>query len=105
MLRMATRIGPRKPPRLFIAEWRESKGLTQEQLAQRLDTTDVTISRWETRKRQPNLDALAAIAEALDIELRDLYRLPTTPSADALLRGQPKEVVEQAMKLIQAIRR
>jgi transcriptional regulator with XRE-family HTH domain len=105
MLRMATRIGPRKPPRLFIAEWRESKGLTQEQLAQRIDTTDVTISRWETRKRQPNLDALAAIAEALDIELRDLYRLPSEPSADSLLRGQSKEVVEQAIRLIQAIRR
>jgi transcriptional regulator with XRE-family HTH domain len=105
MLRMATRIGPRKPPRLFIAEWREKAGLTQEQLASRLDTTDVTISRWETRKRQPNLDALAAIAEALDIELRDLYRLPSEPSADAMLRGQPKEVIEQAMRLIQAIRR
>jgi transcriptional regulator with XRE-family HTH domain len=102
---MATRIGPRKPPRIFIAEWREKVGLTQEQLAQRLDTTDVTISRWETRKRQPNIDALAAIAEALDIELRDLYRPPSQPSADALLRGQPKEVVEQAMRLIQAIRR
>lgn len=102
---MASRIGPRKPPRIFIAEWREAKGLTQEQLAQRLDTTDVTVSRWETGKRFPDDRAKAAIAHAMNIEVIDLFRLPTQPSADALLRGQPKEVVEQAMRLIQAIRR
>lgn len=104
---MPARIGPRKPPRVFIAEWREHVGLTQEQLAQRLDTTGVTVSRWETGKRRPNIDALAAIAHALgpNILLSDLYRPPSQVSADALLRDQPKEVVEQAIRLIQAIRR
>jgi transcriptional regulator with XRE-family HTH domain len=102
---MVTRIGPRKPIRLFIAEWREHRKLTQEQLAQRLGTSDVTISRWETRRRQPDLNAQAAIAEALDIEPFDLRRHPDQPSADALLRGQPTEVQEQAIKLIRAIMR
>jgi transcriptional regulator with XRE-family HTH domain len=71
---MPTRIGPKKPFRLFISEWREHRNLTQEQLARRVGTSDVTISRWETRKRQPDLNALAAIAEALDIEPFDLRR-------------------------------
>jgi transcriptional regulator with XRE-family HTH domain len=102
---MPTRIGPRKPLRLFIAEWREHRKLTQEQLAQRLGTSDVTISRWETRRRQPDLNAQAALAEALDIEPFDLRRHPDQPSADALLRGQPTEVQEQAIKLIRAIMR
>lgn len=102
---MPPRIGPRKAFRLFLAEWRESKGLTQQQLGERLGTSDVTVSRWETRQRQPNDDARAAIAEALGIEPVDLFRHPAAPSADALLRDQPAEVVEQAIKLIQAIRR
>lgn len=104
---MVTRIGRRKPVKLhlYLAEWREAKGLTQAQLADRLDTTDVTVSRWETGKRSPDDPAKAAIAHALDIEVRDLYRHPGRPSADDLLRGQPKEVVEQAIRLIQAIRR
>ena len=50
-------------------------------------------------------DAQAAIAEALGIGPADLYRHPAQPSADALLRGQPKDVVENVFKMIHAIRR
>lgn len=100
-----TRIYSKRPPRLFLAEWREAKGLTQEALAGRLETTNATISRWERGERRPDLDAQAALAEALGVELIDLFRHPDTPSADALLRDQPPEIREQAIKLIQAIRR
>lgn len=99
------RIGPKRPHRLFLAEWREQRGLSQEALASRLGTTHVTISRWETGKRRPDLNAQSALAEALDIEPVDLFRHPARPSADALLRDQPIEVQEQAIRLIQAIRR
>lgn len=102
---MPTRIGPRKVFRLYLAEWREHKGLTQQQVADRLGTTDVTISRWETKKRQPDFNAQCAYAEALGIDVNDLRRHPDTPSADALLRDQPPEVIDQAIKLIRAIRR
>jgi transcriptional regulator with XRE-family HTH domain len=102
---MPPRIGSRRPTRLFLAEWRLAKGLTQEQLADRLGTSHVTVSRWETGKRQPNLNAQEAIAEAMGIEAVDLRRHPEQPSADELLRGQPPEIIDQAMKLIRAIRR
>lgn len=102
---MPTRIGPKRPIRLFLAQWRNKVGLTQQQVADRLETSDVTISRWETGERRPNLDAQAAYAEALGIELPDLWRDPEQPSADELLRGQPPEIVDQAFKVIRAIRR
>lgn len=102
---MPPRIYPKRPPRLFLAEWREQVGLTQQQLGDRLDVSDVTISRWETGQRRPDLDALAAFAEAVGIELQDIYRSPSEESADALLRGQPPEIIEQALKVIKAIRR
>jgi transcriptional regulator with XRE-family HTH domain len=73
---MPPRIGSRRPTRLFLAEWRLAKGLTQEQLADRLGTSHVTVSRWETGKRQPNLNAQEAIAEAMGIEAVDLRRHP-----------------------------
>lgn len=102
---MVERIGPKRPFRLFLAEWREEKGLTQQQLADRLGTTDMTVSRWETGKRKPDINAQAAIAQAMGMDDPiDLYRDPAQPSADALLRGQPPEIVAQAMKLIRAIR-
>jgi transcriptional regulator with XRE-family HTH domain len=102
---MPPRIGPRKPVRLFLAEWRESRGLTQQQLADRLETSDVTVSRWETGKRRPDDDAKGAIAWVLGIEIVDLYRHPDQPSADALLRDQPPDVQDQAFRVIAAMRR
>lgn len=101
---MPTRIRSKKVFRLYIAEWRDNRGLTQDQLAKRLGTTDVTVSRWETGKRRADDRAQAAISEALGIDPIDLRRHPDQPSADALLRDQPQEVKEQAIKLIKAIR-
>lgn len=104
---MPTRIGPKRPLRLYIAEWREKRGLSQQTLADRLGASDVTISRWETGKRRPDLNALAAIAEALggNLEVIDLFRHPDQLSTDELLRDQPPEVRNQAVNLIRAIRR
>mgnify|MGYP003651543131 CR=1 FL=1 len=100
---MSRRIGPKRPFRLYLAEWREKVGISQEALGGRLGVSDVTISRWETGKRRPDLDAQAAYAEALGIEPYDLVRHPDQPSADALLRGQPEDVVENAFKMLKAI--
>lgn len=104
---MPARIFPRRKLRLFIKEHREAAGLTQKQLAGRLGSTvsDVTVSRWETGERRPDLDALAAIAEAMGKDPIDLYHHPDEPSADELLRGQPAEVKVEAFKIIRAIRR
>jgi transcriptional regulator with XRE-family HTH domain len=100
---MPARIGPRRPRRIFLPEWREKKGLTQEQLANRLGVSDVSVSRWETGRALLSTGVLAAIAEALDIEPTDLYRHPDQPSADAMLRDQPQEIRDQAIRLIEAI--
>lgn len=100
-----TRIGPRRPRRIYLAEWRENRGLTQKQLGDRLEVTDMTVSRWELGRTFLNTNVLAAVSEALDIEPADLYRHPDQPSADALLRGQSVEIRDQALSIIRAIRK
>ena len=102
---MPPRIYPKRNPPLFIAEWRDRKGLTQQQLGDRLGVSDVTVSRWETRSRRPDGSTLAAICEALGIPITAIYRHPDQPSADELLAGQPSEVWDQAMTIIKTIRR
>ena len=102
---MPVKIGSRRPHRLFLAEWRKLRRLTQAQLADRMGTTAMTISRWEGGKIQMSAGAMVDAAMALDIEPADLWRDPDTPSADELLRGQPIEVRDQAVNLIRAIRR
>ena len=85
------RIGPRKPHRIYLAEWRGHRNLTQKQLGERLGVSGVTVSRWETATSLLNTDVMGAVAEALDIEPVDLYRDPARPSAESLLRDQPAE--------------
>ena len=107
MSEMAPRIGPRRPRHLFLQEWREKRGLTQQQVADRVGTSSMTVSRWErqTGSHKPDIDVLAALAEAYQIEPQDFYHHPDTPNPEALLRDQPPEIKEQAINIIRAIRR
>lgn len=98
---MVTRIGPKKPFRLYIAERRIKAGLTQEQLATRIDSTKASISRWETGERDPQSKVLAAIADALDIQISQLFIDPLRPSADALLALESNSRVRKAVKLVE----
>lgn len=104
---MPVKIGPRRPRKIFLAEHREARGLTQEQLATRLETTAMTISRWERQATAMTTGTLEAIAEALGggLEAEDLYHHPDRPSPNQLLRGQPAEVIDSAMKMIRALRK
>lgn len=54
-----------KPERLI--EWRKKKKLTQEQLAQKVQTTKGTISNYENGHSTPPHETLVAIADVLGI--------------------------------------
>lgn len=95
------RIGPRRPRRIYLAEWRESRGLSQKQLGDRLGVADMTVSRWERATSLLNTNVMAAIAEALSIEPADLYRHPDQPSADALLRNASPELRQNAVEMLE----
>lgn len=104
---MPVKIGPKKPRRIYLAEHREAAGLTQKQLAERLGTTDMTVSRWERGTVAISTDTMAAIAYALKgdmMEPEDLYHHPDRPSPNQLLRGASPEVVENALAVIKALR-
>lgn len=60
----------------FIAALRKAKGLTQRQLAERLNVSDKAVSRWERNETMPDLVLIPVLAEIFDI------------TSDELLRGQ-----------------
>jgi putative transcriptional regulator len=45
---------------------------TNKWLAEKLENNETTISRWCTNEVQPSMDKLVAIAELLEIDVRDL---------------------------------
>lgn len=58
----------------FIAACRKSKGLTQAQLAEKLDLTDRAISKWETGNGMPDSSVMLPLCEILEITVNELLR-------------------------------
>lgn len=67
----------------FIAALRKANGMTQKDLAERLNVSDKTVSRWERDDGAPDLAAIPAIAEIFDV------------TCDELLRGERKSPTER----------
>jgi transcriptional regulator with XRE-family HTH domain len=57
---------------LAIKELREGRGLTQEELASRADTTIGTISRLESAKSAPAWATVMQAIDAMDVSLAEL---------------------------------
>lgn len=56
----------------FIALNRKKKGLTQEQLGEKLGVSNKTISRWENGNYMPDLSLLEPLSKELGISLNEL---------------------------------
>ncbi len=55
-----------------IKELRESRGLTQAELAERIGVSSKTVSKWETAKGLPDISLLQPLAQALGISVIEL---------------------------------
>ena len=56
----------------FLKKLRSEKTLTQEQLAEQLNVSRRTISRWETGSNLPDLGILIELADFYRVDLREL---------------------------------
>lgn len=54
------------------------RDITNKWLAEQLNVTEITVSRWASNKRQPHLEQLFAIANAIKISPRELINEPQT---------------------------
>ena len=77
----------------FLQELRKEKGLTQEQVAAHLNTTNRTISRWETGSNTPDISMLVDIAEFYGVDVREIIDGERTTDT------MEKEVREVAVKM------
>ena len=55
---------------------RKKSGLTQEELADALSVSYMTIRRWENEKTTPRMDDIKALAKALGVSEADLLNEP-----------------------------
>ena len=56
----------------FISDMRKQQGLTQKQLAEQLNVTDKTVSKWETGYRLPDASILPELSSVLKVDINEL---------------------------------
>lgn len=58
---------------LRLKEIMKEKGVSREELAQKVDVSMTTISNISTEKNYPTIPLLLTIAEALDVDIREMF--------------------------------
>lgn len=59
---------------LFLKDLRKESGMTQEQLAEKLNVSNRTISRWENARTMPDFDFLIELAKIYDVSVEELLK-------------------------------
>lgn len=74
-----------------IAELRKSRGMTQEQLGERLGASRQAVSKWEAGKATPELDLIIKMGEVFGVTLDGLILGRTAPPEAEAAGGPPQE--------------
>lgn len=94
---MVTKTPPRsRHLHLYLAEWMELRGLDDKGLANKLGVSRVTVTRYREQQHRLDVEKIARIAKALDIEPQELWRPPGRVSIDAMLKPLSDEAVKRA---------
>ena len=64
----------RKTLGTLISETRKEKGMTQLELAQKMNVTDKAVSKWERDLSCPDVNSLPLLAEVLGLTLEELMQ-------------------------------
>ena len=94
----------RKTMGAFIAALRKASGMTQKELAEKLNVSDKSVSRWERDDGAPDLSVIPVIAEVFGVTCDELLRgqrSPEAQSAETTARGEKQRKRLLAVSLAQ----
>lgn len=57
----------------MIKRLRETRGLTQQQLGEKVNVSDKTVSKWETGKGYPDISLIEPLSAALGVSVIELF--------------------------------
>lgn len=76
----------------FIAECRKKKHFTQTELAEKLNVTDKSVSKWERGICLPNVSLYEELCDILEITLNELF------AGEKIEEEKFKEIAEENLK-------
>ena len=93
-----------------IKELRKYRGLSQEQLAEKVDVDPKYVSFIECGRSSPSLETMDSIARALNVEIKDLFEFMHLQAGgvkveeiEKLLEGADEEKKRTIMKIVRAV--
>ena len=78
----------------FLKELRKEKDLTQEDLAEKLNVSGRTVSRWETGANMPDISLLVELAEFYGVSIPEII------NGERKSETMNEEVKETALSII-----
>ena len=84
-----------------IKHFRKAKGMSQEEMAVKLNVVRQTVSKWENGLSVPDADVLIHVAELLDVSVSTLLGIETDSSDDLNLSEELERLNEQLAKINQ----
>lgn len=81
----------------FISELRKEKGMTQLQLAEKLNVTDKAVSRWETGKNFPDIEIFEDLSKILEVSVSELLEGKRIEKEELIIVSE-ENVVKQIKK-------
>jgi len=82
-----------------LAQLREAAGLSQRQLAEKLDVPISNITFWERNDKPPRAEMLPKMAEALGVSVDVLLRIEPVKPKKTIAKGRLQQVFEEVSKL------
>lgn len=85
--------------RLF--DLRKKKQLSQEEVAEKLNVTRQTVSKWETDASVPDLDRIVPLCELYEIKIEELLtgkKEETLPNIDKEAKKEREEIIRKRAK-------
>ena len=67
-----------------VRQARKSRGLTQAELAERLEISEMTVRRWESGQRSPRMEEIQKLAEVLKVPVSELLSDSPVPAVPTL---------------------
>ncbi|MEK6697671.1 MAG: helix-turn-helix transcriptional regulator [Nitrospirota bacterium] len=95
---------------LRIKHVRKTRGLSQEKLSEKVAMSSKYLSSIERGKENPTLDTFIKLAQALNVEISELFNYAGEKSVQEskkylldLMKGSDKEKLDLAVKMLRAL--
>ena len=82
-----------------IKKTRNKIGITQEELAEKINVTRQAVSNWENGKTQPDIDTLTQLAGFFDVSIERIIYGKAKPHFHFAVKMEPQKTAQDAVNL------